>query len=252
MRRPFLLLQSRDATDPMRAHEIQCFSSSLGVAAARLRVVDMLLRAPTLDELRGARAVLIGGAGDYSSLDSHPWIARFVEFVRARLIPSGVPTFASCFGLQITTLALGGEMLRDPPHREVGSIDLDVTPAAADDPLFAPLPATFVAQAGHTDRAVRLPPGATLLATSPLCEVNAFRVDGRPFWCCQFHPELDADSLAQRYMAYMELYPPPDLPAGTPLAEAPFLKRLRPSPQATRLLQRFAQWCQVESLTRTV
>lgn len=250
MRPSFLLLQSRDATDPMRAHEIACFSAGLGVAAGRIQVVDMLARTPTAEELRAARAVVMGGSGDYSSLDPHPWIGRMVEFVRETLIPSGIPTFASCFGLQITTLALGGEMMRDPPNREIGSIDLDVTAAATDDPLFAPLPASFVAQAGHTDRAVRLPPGATLLATSPRCEVNAFRVEGRPYWCCQFHPELDADSLAKRYMAYMELYPPPDLPAGTPLSEAPFLKRLRPSPHATRLLQRFAQWCQVDALTR--
>lgn len=250
MRTPFLLLQSRDATDPMRAHEIECFASSLGVAPSGLGVVDMLARVPSGDELRSAGAVLMGGSGDYSSLDPHPWIGRMVAYVREQLIPSGVPTFASCFGLQITTLALGGDMMRDPPNREVGSIDLTATPEAASDPLFAPLPPSFVGQAGHTDRAVRLPPGATLLATSAKCPINAFRVEGRPYWACQFHPELDPDAVAKRYMAYMEKYPPADLPPGTPLSEAPFLKKLRPSPHATRLLQRFAQWCRVQSLTR--
>ena len=250
MRSPFLLLQSRDATDPMRSHEIECFSSSLGLPASGIDVVDMLARVPTRDELRSSRAVLMGGSGDYSSLDPFPWIGRMVEYVRDQLIPSGIPTFASCFGLQVTTLALGGEMMRDPAHREVGSIDLTVTAAAAEDPIFATLPATFVGQAGHTDRAVRLPPGASLLATSAKCPVNAFRVEGRPYWACQFHPELDPDAVAKRYMAYMEKYPPTDLPPGTPLSEAPFLKKLRPSPHATRLLQRFAQWCKVQSLTR--
>ena len=250
MRNPFLLLQSRDAKDPMRAHEIECFSASLGVPASGIVVVDMLQRVPTRDELRSSGAVLMGGSGDYSSLDPYPWIGRMVEYVREQLIPSGVPTFGSCFGLQVTTLALGGEMMRDPAHREVGSIDLTVSSAAAGDPLFAPLPSMFVGQAGHTDRAVRLPPGATLLATSAMCPVNAFRVDGRPYWACQFHPELDPDAVAKRYMAYMEKYPPTDLPPGTPLSEAPFLKKLRSSPHATRLLQRFAQLCRVHSLTR--
>ena len=172
-----------------------------------------------------------------------------VGYVRDALLPSGVPTFASCFGLQVTTLALGGEMMRDPSNREVGSIDLDVTQAAASDPLFAPLPRTFVGQAGHTDRAVRTPPGATLLASSRRCETNAFRVTGRPYWACQFHPELDPDSLARRYMAYMEKYPPADLPPGTSPADAPFLRQLRPSVHATRLLERFAQWCRVHEWT---
>lgn len=250
MRRTFLLLQSRDATDPMRAHEVECFSASLGVPSGAIPVVDMLARTPTEGELASASAVLMGGSGDYSSLDPHPWIGRMVEYVRERLIPSGVPTFASCFGLQITTLALGGTMVRDPANREVGSIDLDTAPAASTDPIFATLPASFVGQAGHTDRAVALPPGATLLASSSRCAVNAFRVTGRPFWACQFHPELDRDSVTKRYLAYVEKYPPPDLPAWMPASQAPFLKQLRPSPHATRLLQRFAQWAATEQLAR--
>jgi len=245
MRNPFLLMQSRDPTDPMREHEVECFAQSLAVGKGGVHVVDMQQRVPTAAEVAGCRAVLMGGSGDYSSLDPYPWIGRMVDYVASTLLPSGVPTFASCFGLQVTTLALGGTMLRDPARREVGSIDVTVTAAAATDPLFAPVPATFVAQAGHTDRAAAAPPGSTLLASSEKCPVNAFRVDGRPYWCTQFHPELDPDAVAKRYMAYMEKYPPPDLPPGVPLAEAPFLKRLRPSPHATRLLQRFAQWCRV-------
>jgi GMP synthase (glutamine-hydrolysing) len=245
MKNPFLLLQSRDALDPMRAHEVECFAASLGIPKSSIAVVDMLQRVPTREELATCGAVLTGGSGDYSSLDPFPWIHRMIGYVRETLLPSGVPTFASCFGLQVTTLALGGEMMRDPANREVGSVDLTLTPAAATDPLFSPLPSSFVGQAGHTDRAAATPPGATLLASSALCPVNAFRVEGKPFWCTQFHPELDPDAVARRYIAYMEKYPPPDLPPGTPLADAPFLKRLRPSPHATRLLQRFAQWCRV-------
>jgi len=241
----YLLMQSRDPGDPMRDHEVACFASSLGVAKGGIAVVDLLDRVPTRDELLGAQGVLMGGSGDYSCLDPIPWIGRMVDYVRDDVVPSGVPTFASCFGLQILTLALGGTMMRDPAHREVGSIDLRVTDAAATDPLFAPMPATFVGQAGHTDRAVATPPGADLLASSDRCPVNAFRVHGRPVWATQFHPELDPDAVAKRYMRYMEKYPPPDLPPGVSPADAPFLKSLRPSPHATRLLQRFAQFARV-------
>ena len=241
----YLLLQSRDPGDPMREHELLCFASSLGVARGGITVVDMLDRVPRRAELDAARAVLMGGSGDYSCLDPDPWIGRMTGYVRDEVLPSGVPTFASCFGLQILTLALGGTMIRDPAHREVGSIDVTATAAAAADPLFAGLPPAFVAQAGHTDRAASPPPDSELLASSDRCPVNAFRVRGKPVWATQFHPELDPDAVAKRYMAYMEKYPPTDLPAGVPLSEAPFLRSLRASPHATRLLQRFATFARV-------
>src|SRR5262245_5535847 len=171
----FLLMQSRDALDPMRDHEVECFASSLAIARRGIAVVDMQQRVPTREELASSAAVLMGGSGDYSSLDPFPWIRRMIDYVATALIPSGIPTFASCFGLQITTLALGGQMMRDPANREVGSIDITTTPAAAKDPLFAPVPSPFVGQAGHTDRAAALPPGATLLASSQMCPINAFR-----------------------------------------------------------------------------
>jgi GMP synthase (glutamine-hydrolysing) len=249
-RSPYLLLQSRDPGDPMREHEVMCFAASLGVAPGGIHVVDMLARVPTRHELHAARAILTGGSGDYSVLDPYPWIGRMVDYLRDEVVPSGIPTFASCFGLQILTLGLGGQMMRDPAHREVGSIDLHVTPAAADDPLFAPVPPVFVGQAGHTDRAVATPPGAELLAWSDKCPVNAFRVRGKPVWATQFHPELDPDGVAKRYMRYMEKYPPTDLPPGVPLSEAPFLKSLRPSPHATRLLQRFASLARTHAFAR--
>jgi GMP synthase (glutamine-hydrolysing) len=239
----YLLLQCRDAGDPMRAHEVDCFRAALSAPTGGIRVVDALDGLPSARDVRGARGILMGGSGDYSSLDEHPWIRRLIGFAREELLRADVPIFASCFGLQILTLSLGGQMVRDPANREVGSIDLHVTPAAAGDPVFGALPRTFVAQAGHTDRATAAPPGTDLLASSDRCPVNAFRVRGKPVWATQFHPELDPGAVTVRYLRYMEKYPPTDLPAGTPLTEAPFLKRLRPSEHATRLLARFADVC---------
>ena len=163
--RPYLLLQSRDPGDPMKPHEVVCFTRALAAGIGGVRVVDVLERAPTLAELRAARGVLMGGSGEYSSLDPHPWIARFIACLRDDVVPSGVPTFASCFGFQVLTLALGGEMVRDPEHREVGSFDVEVTRLAAGDPLFGSLPPRFVAQQGHNDRAARAPVSVDVLAS---------------------------------------------------------------------------------------
>lgn len=235
---PYLLLQSRDATDPVRALEVEGFAAALGVPVGALEVVDLLARAPTAAEVRGARAVLLGGSGDYSVLDPFPWVARAVGSLRDEVLPSGTPTFASCFGFQLLVLALGGAMERDPARREVGSVEVTRLAGADRDPLFHPLPPVFVVQAGHTDRASAVPPGAVALAGNAACPVQAFRVVGAPVWATQFHPEIDERSFPARWRAYAAKYPPA---AGAGAADAPaFLATLRPSPHASALLKRFA------------
>lgn len=241
MRPPYLLLQSRDVTDPVRALEVAGFAQTLGVPAEAIGVLDLLACAPAVDEVRRAKAILMGGSGSYSVLDPFPWVGRAVDALRDVVLPSGTPTFASCFGFQLLTLALGGTMVRDPANRELGSIDVTRAPEALRDPVFGGLPPTFVAQAGHTDRAAGAPPRAVVLASTRACPVQAFRVSGAPVWATQFHPEIDERSFARRWLAYAEKYPPADLPRGAPMHDAPFLKALRPSPHATAILRRFAR-----------
>ena len=240
MRVPYLLLQSRDVTDPVRDLEVTGFAATLGVARDAIAVVDLLARAPRADEVAAVGAVLLGGSGNYSVLDPFPWIGRAVAALRDVVLQAGHPTFASCFGFQLLPMALGGTMVRDPANRELGSIDVTRTPEADRDPLFGPLPRTFVAQAGHTDRADGTPPGTVVLATTAVGPVQAFRVVGAPVWATQFHPEIDQRSFAARWLAYAEKYPPADLPRGAAMSDAPFLKTLRPSPHASAILRRFA------------
>ena len=54
-----------------------------------------------------------------------------------------------------------------------------------------------------------LPAGAVLLATSPHCPVQMFRI-GQNVYATQFHPELDADGLINRITVYDRhgYYPP--------------------------------------------
>ena len=87
--------------------------------------------------------------------------------------------------------ALGGECVNDLPNAELGTIELTLTEAGRNDPIFGQLPVTFTGQAGHEDHVVALPPDAVLLASSPRVPEQAFRFAGRPIYCTQFHPELD-------------------------------------------------------------
>jgi hypothetical protein len=72
----------------------------------------------------------------------------------------------------------------------VGILPVELTPAAAEDPVFAHAPARFPTLQWHGDT-FDLPDGATLLASSPAYPHQAF-VTGRSYGI-QFHIEVGPD-----------------------------------------------------------
>jgi len=96
-----------------------------------------------------------------------------------------------CYGHQLIAEALGGEAGDNPSGREFGSVELTLTPATAEDPLFGPLANGSAVYVCHKQSALRLPPDALLLASSRLEPHHAFRF-GECIWGVQFHPEFDA------------------------------------------------------------
>ncbi len=202
----FLLFQVRNPDDPMREHEVQCFSRSLRCDRDQIRVFDLLSGVPDESELGEADVVLLGGSGDYSVARGGPWLPAALEAMR-RLHETSKPTFASCWGFQAMARAMGGEVVTDRSRAEVGTHWLELTPEGKSDPVFGPLGDRFQVQIGHEDIVTRLPEGATLLASSAGIENEAFRFDDRPIYCTQFHPELGREDLVARIRAYPEYLP---------------------------------------------
>ena len=83
----------------------------------------------------------------------------------------------------------------------VGVVAVTLTREGRQDPLLGVLPATFDAFVGHKEAISMLPGHAVLLARSPACPVQAFRV-GSHVYATQFHPELDAAGLCTRIDVY--------------------------------------------------
>ena len=198
----YLLLQTRNAGDPMAAQEVRCFARALECEISAISVFDLIGSAPSVDTLQQADMVLLGGSGHYSvatrasdprpkpSRPYSPWLDRTLDTLR-EIHRLAKPTFASCWGFQAMARAMGGECVNDVPNAEVGTIELQLTDAGRDDPVFGTLPPQFTAQAGHEDHVIQLPPDAELLASSTRVKEQAFRFVGRPIYCTQFHPELD-------------------------------------------------------------
>jgi len=231
----FLLLQVRNPDDPMRRHEVQCFSRALGVHQEQIQVFDLLSGCPTPSDLETIDVVLLGGSGHYSATSDDAWIrnalAAMVELYELRQ-----PTFASCWGFQAMARALGGRVEKDLSRAEVGTHRLRLTEAGRDDPIFAPLGETFYGQMGHEDLVVELPPNAVLLASSDKVANQAYRLQDAPIYCTQFHPELNCDDLRRRIEIYPEYI---ERIAG--LTVDRFDELIQETPETERLLGRFVR-----------
>jgi GMP synthase (glutamine-hydrolysing) len=232
-----LLLQARNADDPMAAHEHACFVERTGLEAGQIVAHDLCQGPPRSERARMFDAVMVGGAGDYYvSKGNLPEFEAFLELLRD-LIARGRPTFASCFGYQSLVRALGGEVIFDPDNTEVGTFELTLSAAGREDPLFGHLPQTFLAQMGHKDRAAVNPDGIPNLAGSERCPLQAFRIPGLPIWASQFHPELDRKTNQDRFRHYLEGYATYMSAAERQAA----LDGFRESPEASELLKRFLE-----------
>jgi GMP synthase (glutamine-hydrolysing) len=121
----------------------------------------------------------------------------------------------------------------------VGTIELFLTEQGRADSLFGELPHVFLAQAGHEDHVVNLPPDAVLLASSPKVPQQAYRLAGKPIYCTQFHPELDRTALLERVRAYPEY-----LYRNFGISYDEFAAQCRETPECNSLLRQFVRLLQ--------
>jgi GMP synthase (glutamine-hydrolysing) len=231
----YLLLQVRNPGDPMRDHEVRCFARALKCGPSQIRVFDLISGVPGKKLLDGVDVVLLGGSGDYSVAEGGPWLAAALEAMR-ELHDWGKPTFASCWGFQAMARALGGAVVTDLSRAELGTHLVRLSDAGQHDPVFAPLGEAFLAQMGHQDIVIQLPPDAVLLASTDRVANQAFCFPGKPIYCTQFHPELRREDLLLRLDAYPQYV---ECIAGTTVDE--FAALCRDTPETESLLRRFVR-----------
>ena len=129
---------------------------------------------------------------------------RQIDFVR-EVFARGIPMFGSCWGLQLATVAAGGEVGLNPAGREVAfARKIALTSAGRDHPMHATRGAVFDAPAIHSDIVTRLPQGAVVTARNAMSEIQAaeIRFDRGVFWGVQYHPEYglpDVAAVIRRY-----------------------------------------------------
>ena len=131
---------------------------------------------------------VMGGPMDAWEEDRHPWLIAEKQAIREAVERRGMPYFGLCLGHQLLGAALGGRVGK-AARAEVGILDVELTPAGRSDPLFAGIADTFKALQWHGAEVTEAPPGAVVLAQSPLCAVQAMRI-GRHAYGMQYHCEI--------------------------------------------------------------
>ena len=122
-------------------------------------------------EFKPAGLILSGGPKSVSE-DGAPWCDP-------ALYTMGVPVLGVCYGMQLMTAALGGEVRRSG-HREFGHAAVRVD-RSRPSRLFERVPDDLRVWASHGDDVGAVPPGFTVAATSPARAVGMAALGAQEF-----------------------------------------------------------------------
>ena len=233
MTAPFLIVETGQPVASMRRHG--SFAHWIRVAAGLARdeaVVVDVQRGDALPSREGFAGAIITGSAAMVT-ERHDWSERSADWLR-QAAHDGLPLLGICYGHQLIAHALGGEVGVNPTGREMGTIQLDLHPPAAEDPLFAGLPARIPAQATHLQSVLLLPDGATKLASSEQDQAHAFRW-GDAVWGLQFHPEFSTTHMRGYIHARS------DALASEGRCGKRLAREVSAAPQARKVLRRFVR-----------
>lgn len=203
--KPFIIIQLRPE-DETSDSEYQCFLDKGNLKAEntfRIRAEQNGIPDLNLENYSG---ILVGGSPfDITTPeDSKSKIQKQIEadFTKllTKVIHQDFPFMGCCSGNGLLGKHCGGKITKKYPE-PVAGVDLTLTEEAKNEPLLADLPKTFRGLVGHKECCEVLPPEATLLASSPTCPVQMFRIK-KNIYATQFHPEADPEEFILRINTY--------------------------------------------------
>ncbi|WP_017547426.1 glutamine-hydrolyzing GMP synthase [Salinicoccus carnicancri] len=97
----------------------------------------------------------------------------------------GVPVLGICYGMQLLTQMLGGEVVPSD-EKEFGSTEININTEST---LFKGLSEMETVLMSHSDKVTRIPDAFEQIAQTPLCKYAGIRHKEKDIYGVQFHPE---------------------------------------------------------------
>lgn len=141
---------------------------------------------PTVDTID--LLVIMGGPMSVNEEAEYPWLVQEKELVR-QMAAQGKPILGICLGAQLIANALGARVYSGP-QKEIGWFPVTASSPQAN--VF-PFPATATVFHWHGET-FDLPDGAVRLASSPVCQNQAFQI-GSNLIGLQFHLETTPETV---------------------------------------------------------
>jgi GMP synthase (glutamine-hydrolysing) len=186
-----ILAIQNDATDP--PHLVGSWLEEQGFTIQLIRAYEGEALPATVPQDVVALMPL-GGHMSANDDTNYPFLVNERALLK-NAVANCVPVLGICLGSQLLAVATGGEVEK----AKVGEVGIyEIRSTNSGDRIFdfsEPLP---VAQ-WHEDEVTRLPDGATLIASSELCDNQIYRIDELTYGL-QFHPEIDT-SIIKRWEA---------------------------------------------------
>ena len=135
--------------------------------------------------------IVMGGPMDTWQEEAHPWLKVEKEEIHKFVSVMKKPFLGLCLGAQLLSEAVGGKV-RKMKTPEIGVMDISITNTGS---IFNGMNKNLKVLQWHSYEVCDLPKNTNLLASSPLCGVQAFSF-GNAFGL-QFHVEQTNETVPQ-------------------------------------------------------
>ena len=139
--------------------------------------------------------LVMGGPQDVWQEDQYPWLREEKQAIRDFVVRKRRPFVGICLGHQLLADAIGGRV-SPSRNREVGVLSVSKTIAGEQDTAVKNLPDRMKALQWHSAEVCGLPEGATILAQSDVCPIQAFRYLDNAYGF-QFHVEVGPQTVGE-------------------------------------------------------